>query len=140
MTKQDLLKPRYKVISDYPESPFEINEVIDGNILVTAPIGLNEPKYASDFPQIFKELQWFEEREEKDLPKYVKVLKDIPYYGLKKGQIVEVTEVKKGISNDMNKYSITLSNKPLIDLSFFTPADVVEEKGEDRLNLKEINE
>jgi len=33
MTAEQLLKPRFKVISDYPESPFEIDEIIDGNIL-----------------------------------------------------------------------------------------------------------
>lgn len=79
---EDLLKPRYKVIEPYPHSPFTV-----GDILVEQDLGATDnPFYRKErfgfvgepsvynpesYPANFKELQWWEEREEKDMPRYV---------------------------------------------------------------------
>lgn len=74
MKVEELLKPRYKVIADYPNSEF--------------PVGIIAYKYYAEwvflngivstihlpaYPNIFKKLEWWEEREEKDMPEYVKM-------------------------------------------------------------------
>lgn len=64
MTTEELLKPRYKVIADYPHSWFTIGEIIQDNF-----VSLSLKLY----PNIFKELKWWEKREVEDLPKYLKI-------------------------------------------------------------------
>lgn len=123
MTAEQLLKPRFQVISNYPESPFEIDEIIDGNILVTAPIGLNSPKYASDFPNIFKELKWHEYRTKEDFPEYVEVLETIPYYGINKGDVVTMELINKNIEDKMNGWSALIKGKALIKLDHVKPTN-----------------
>lgn len=78
MTAQDLLKPRYRVIADYPNSPFNIGEIIrqdsaglPNNYISDA--GYYRDRHPESYPAIFKKLEWWEERSESELPKYVKV-------------------------------------------------------------------
>lgn len=65
MRKEELLKPRYKVIADYPNSIWTVGEILPD---------FPEP-YAKEnfgkYPHLFKPLQWWEERENKDMPEYV---------------------------------------------------------------------
>lgn len=81
MNKEELLKPRYKVIGLYPHCPFEQGVILiqdealewhslehgypesEKNIL-----GTDVEKY----PHIFKKLEWFEEREKHELTIYLK--------------------------------------------------------------------
>ena len=63
----DLLKPRYKVISDYPGRDVEIGHVI------------NDPDYyerrglqLKNYPHLFQKLEWYQERDKKDMPHYIK--------------------------------------------------------------------
>lgn len=66
MTKEELLKPRYKVIADYPQSIWK-----EGQILPYFP----EP-YAKEniekFPKVFRKMNWWEERKAEDMPEYIK--------------------------------------------------------------------
>lgn len=74
MTSQELLKPRYKVIADYPNNEFKVGTILD----------INSCKYEdddnkgnilwkiSDFPHLFKKLQWWEYRKIEDMPDYIK--------------------------------------------------------------------
>jgi hypothetical protein len=70
---EDLLKPRYRVIADYPGSQFTVGQIIqkqkymDGKWHVKG--FLNEPE---NYPDIFKPLEWWEEREPEEMPQYVK--------------------------------------------------------------------
>lgn len=79
MKAKELLKPRYKVIADYPNSEHEIGEIIVLNEnrqvtkepfarLLQEPIIFLESDIDKSFPHIFKKLEWWEEREEKDMP------------------------------------------------------------------------
>lgn len=91
MSVEDLLKVRYKVIADFPQwSSFRYKK---GDILELRGIhfvgegtakAINE-KEIVDYPGIFKKLEWWEDREEKDMPKYLKkhdeilLIKEIDY-------------------------------------------------------------
>lgn len=75
MEVEDLLKPRYKVIAPYPGMKGEGLEV--GQIITCR-------KYDNDFseklwcemndkyPHLFRKLKWFQDRELRELPKYLK--------------------------------------------------------------------
>lgn len=79
MTAKELLKPRFEVIGIYPNSPFEIGDILtfDGVIY-----GCNEPqkfeRYPQDYPNLFKKLNWWEHRKIEDMPKKLicKAIKD----------------------------------------------------------------
>lgn len=70
---EDYLIKRFKVISDYPNSPFKIGDIIKFDGVV---YGLNEPqcfvRNPEKYPSIFLELEWYQELELHDLPKFVK--------------------------------------------------------------------
>lgn len=61
---EELLEPRYKVIADYPECPFE-----EGDILVN-------PTYEPQYPHLFQKLEWWEDRKPEEMPQYVKIQDD----------------------------------------------------------------
>lgn len=73
-----LLEPRYKVLADYPGSPFKVGEILKLNDSI-------HPTYAhftngekgimvdeiDNYPHLFRLLKWWEERDVKDMPEYV---------------------------------------------------------------------
>jgi len=65
MTVEELLKPRYKVIADYPYNPVEVGELECSDTE-------EQGKFLDQFPHLFKKLEWWEERKECDMPEYVK--------------------------------------------------------------------
>jgi len=67
MTNEELLKPRYIVINDYPNSIFDIGEILDEEY-----VGKSSFNELKNFPHIFKPLEWWEELNLEDLPKYLK--------------------------------------------------------------------
>jgi hypothetical protein len=80
MTNEDLMKERIKVIAGWPDSKWPIGTIltkhstkkdwfcINDYIL----IGLREDAILKH-PHLFKPLQWWEERYERDMPQYLKV-------------------------------------------------------------------
>lgn len=62
-----LLTPRFKVIADYPDSPFGI-----GQILSPSQSGGKWYDKLEQYPAIFQRLQWASDRNIADLPEYVK--------------------------------------------------------------------
>jgi hypothetical protein len=77
---QDLLKPRIKVISPYPE--MERHYINVGDILTDN--GKNEcvrdqngnPRFTFEweaFPHIFQKLEWWRDRKESEMPNYLKL-------------------------------------------------------------------
>lgn len=56
------MKPRYKVVADYPNSPFEVGQILMGQYI----------SYADKYPHLFRLLPWYAERIESELPEYVK--------------------------------------------------------------------
>lgn len=80
MTKQELMIQRWKCISNFPGNTYYVGEVF------TLPLNCDKQQMVLsngvdeidididplDYPSIFERLEWWEEREEKDLPEYVR--------------------------------------------------------------------
>lgn len=64
MTVEALLKPRYKVIADYPNSIYSIGEIIECDA--------EEDCTLHKWPAIFKKLHWSEDRKPEDMPQFIK--------------------------------------------------------------------
>lgn len=80
-TPEELLKPRYKVIADYPGCKFKIGNILTyvREIAQTYDLWRNEKTgveiiYSGfgAFPHLFKKLEWWEDREPSEMPEYVK--------------------------------------------------------------------
>ena len=65
MSREELLTPRYIVIADYPKSKDKIGAIY------RALTEMNVSFY-NTYPAIFKRLEWWEHREEKDMPECLK--------------------------------------------------------------------
>lgn len=63
MTQEELLRPRYKVIAQYPFSSHPNGEIIKATTGGT---------YFDQYPHIFKKLEWWEDRKPEDMPEYIK--------------------------------------------------------------------
>ena len=71
MNVQDLMIPRVKVVSGYPDSPYKVGDIMvfDGDLTIH-PNGMD---ITSKYPHIFQPLPWYAERDIEDIPKYVRV-------------------------------------------------------------------
>lgn len=82
MSVEQLLTPRYKVIAKYPGSRWEVGHVVHllnnkGSIIYRWSDNNGDWVYEywfMEYPAIFKKLQWWEERQEGEMPQYVKIL------------------------------------------------------------------
>lgn len=65
---EHLLTTRFQVFADYPNSVYEIGDVIQGNCkqINGSYIVFN------NYPHLFRKLQWFDGRTEAEMPKYIK--------------------------------------------------------------------
>lgn len=81
MSKEELLKPRVKVMGYYPHSPYETGDVLtfqkndpDDLFDTSTYSGGNGREYADEVeksPLIFQPLPWYAERDIKNMPEYV---------------------------------------------------------------------
>lgn len=129
MDKEKLLKPRFKVIADYPESKFAIGKTIrpnreDGviNESWVTPDGNGYWEFAwikniEKYPAIFKKLEWWQEREEKDMPEYIKCVIECR---IKANTILKANWKSFSTTKDIAHYN----QKPeyWIDARFFEPS------------------
>ena len=86
MTNEELLKPRYKVIADYPNNVFQVGQVVNFKLTRNGDWIYQWARYDgmyemgilefADYPNIFQKLEWWEERSENDLSeiKYAKTI------------------------------------------------------------------
>lgn len=79
LTKEELLKPRYKVIAAYPMCLRKVGTVLDncgkslsGNYLYDLGKDTWDSEYLDKYPHLFKRLEWWEERELPQMPEYLK--------------------------------------------------------------------
>jgi hypothetical protein len=110
MTKEELLKPRYKVMANYPYTPFGIGDIItlkdeQEQVCLINHQHIDEfgvRKNANsifsiyelnNYPHLFKPLHWWEERELSELPEYIMFAKD--YAGFKKDQVFKTENWNK---------------------------------------------
>lgn len=67
MTPEQLMKPRYKLINNFPLANTTVAHY--GESFAIA----GKLFYSKDYPGVLKLMNWWEDREEKDLPQYVVV-------------------------------------------------------------------
>lgn len=105
MTPQDLLKPRYKVIADFPNNIFKVGDILEkiertsiGKLpensfgkLIDETTGYGWVIEPTKYPAIFKKLYWYQEREEKDL-------EEIKYLKLQNGKVIEPYSINPEIN------------------------------------------
>lgn len=74
MSIEELLKPRYKIINPFPgDHGFEINSIIEYREYT-----VHDEDFTPDmYPNLFRKLEWYEERKIEDMPEYVKC-----YFGI----------------------------------------------------------
>ncbi len=69
MTPEELLIPRYKVISDWPDNAKRtVGEIITSE-------SESHSKYFETYPVLFKKLEWWEDRKPEDMPAYVRCIR-----------------------------------------------------------------
>lgn len=123
-TVEGLLKPRYKVIADYPQSIWKVGESLPEFPPTWCAENLDK------FPKIFRKLEWYEERKEEDMPDYLKRIKFAELLSWHNIELNEVVEVSKWIYQEkigLCFFTKTEDNSQLnYDLSCFVPATYEE--------------
>lgn len=71
MKPESLLKPRWKVVANYPESAFFVGQVIMAPNFAEDFTSKFWAKDKDNFPHLFKKLEWWEERKVGDMPEYI---------------------------------------------------------------------
>ena len=78
MTSEELLKPRYKIIAAIPfkeeEDFWRVGEILDRNWGWHGDDEDGFKYHISDYPHLFKKLEWWEERKVEEMPEYVKLI------------------------------------------------------------------
>lgn len=87
MKTDELLKPRYKVIADYPNSKGNVGDILYQYIFETSETGLYtfvsnlesplsgyniKPSDIDKYPHLFRKMDWWEDRGMEEMPKYLK--------------------------------------------------------------------
>jgi hypothetical protein len=85
MTTEELLKPRYKVIADWPDSKNKVGDIIEIQTAQTEAAKDLVCGWYNKYPHLFEPLPWWKERKAGDMPRYIKG----------KERIYEVTEWRK---------------------------------------------
>ncbi len=67
---KNLLNTRFEVIADFPKSIYKIGEIIDTGYDKMF-CDENSEKF-SDFPHLFRKLNWWEKRKASEMPEYLK--------------------------------------------------------------------
>lgn len=75
LTVEELMKTRYLVLSGYPNTPFVIGEVLSEYSSIrfcnSAKACINKTQVRK-YPEIFRLLNWYEERSDSEMPQFVK--------------------------------------------------------------------
>lgn len=88
LSTEQLLKPRKKVMLDFPDNDYEVGQIIEFNekntfftevedwvtdlISTKGNKVMRSIKYFEPYPLIFRDMDWHEERALEDMPEYVK--------------------------------------------------------------------
>lgn len=90
MSSEELLKPRYKVIANWPHQAYEIGAILGDRAALVR--NLISSSNLSDYPSLFQKLEWWEERKVEDLQGYVKCnVKGEPWV-FKVSEIIRVSD------------------------------------------------
>lgn len=69
----ELLKPRYKVIADWPGMKFDVGEILFESYTKGLTNDYIKNGWCDKYPHLFKPLQWWEDRKPEEMPKYLKL-------------------------------------------------------------------
>lgn len=104
LTSEELMKPRYKVVADYPHIEMDQHGV--GDIISPYGMGFVHPEKVKEqydsFPHLFKKLEWWEERNIDDMPEYLK----------SEYKMLEVVEVYKISGYETNTFGEFFAKTP----------------------------
>lgn len=78
MTKEELLRIRYRVEKNYPNSPFSIGDILmqrtPNSAVFRKQTDHSTGVVAELYPHIFRKLEWHKERDINDMPEYIKII------------------------------------------------------------------
>jgi len=125
MTKEELLKERYKVVLNYPGSMFKVGEIIEATEFPKRWAGekfnlIND--HPANYPDIFKKLEWWQGVTIGDLPMYLK---------LTTGSIFKIQEWALGVT----KAAIFVNDR-FVDISLYGTLPATEEEYNSFINKK----
>lgn len=132
---KDLMTPRWEVIADYPSSEYPKGMIVDlsqdpryvsGNVMGAL---WNDEKFFDSYPQLFKPLAWYEKRDIKDMPEYVKD-------NFKGNIVIKVHKYMEGI---LDRFFVSEANKHteyLSHLACYLPA--TQSEYEAYINSKQL--
>jgi hypothetical protein len=110
MTVEELLKPRWQVIADYPGSDYHIGEILD---LDWGWVGNDEigfKHHISHYHNLFKKLEWWEERAGED------------FLELKFSKTIAGNSVRKVLRLELHWNKILLDGGKVKPISHWLPA------------------
>jgi hypothetical protein len=127
MNTEELMKPRYKVIADYPRSDYKIGEIIN--------CAEEDAKHFGTWPHLFSRLEWWQNRTIEELSgvKYVRVMKYRGYW--REGDVVKVTGFDGGSlarSVPTGYYLDTTHYQPVFELSPATEEEYLAYKNQSK--------
>lgn len=125
-TVEELMRPRYKVIADYPDSKFKVGEILEQDMPIDYPGWFSTNRRSNNdgrfeeilkkFPHIFQKIEWWEERNKEEMPEYVRVAPNWPY---RTGEVYKVESVERRGAENLLKIETDVN--PL-DPMYFIPA------------------
>ena len=97
MKSKELLKPRFEVIADFPNNHFgKVGTFLDRNwSKYPNDDETQSPEWSiSDFPHLFRKLDWWEKRTKDQMPKKLKSLwdKDDEDFDLEKQEVINIVD------------------------------------------------
>jgi len=122
MSTEELMKPRWKVIADFPgnQGTFNIGEIIVGQdhwsgdgTFYTSPHPF-DAFCPDEYPAIFKKLEWWEERKVEDIPDYLKLIS--------RNEIVKVVKKVGGFSGTVFTGKMFQERETWTHLFFYLPS------------------
>ncbi len=100
MTAEQLLKPRFEVVENYPNSKYEIGLVLTNTVTDYFTYEKHEKGFVTniknieDYPHLFKKLNWWEKRTKEQMPKYLVSLaeKDNDDFDINKQEVYKILD------------------------------------------------
>lgn len=135
MTKEELLQPRYRVIANFPQQNSPIGHIYELKKMELAKMGTIEEmeKYFNQYPALFKKVEWWENREVKDLPQYLKCI-ETPDQKISVGQILKIKDYFGDDLGYCGRSEDVQENICVLNTNCYVPA--TEEEFENYLKVK----
>lgn len=111
LTTEELINPRVKVIANYPNSPFEIGDILHFEFAMNGKLKLYvSQRYiigeieVDECPAIFEPLPWWADRDKSELPEYVKCTKHTDC----EGEVFKVESYEEDGVNVTDDYIVSI--------------------------------